>query len=503
MLKTQITDGLGRGYKAEVMEDKSLRTTVCGLRDEVGNYVTIDTDGYIRQKGFGSVKFAELFETNTMDTVNRWTENIAGAATKAIANSILTLTTTAGATDSITETSIQKITPVASQSRTRIAMSVNLGFINPNNNIREFGTLDSGNGFFFRVNNLGAFVVASNAGVEVSVRVENHLDNRFHLYEIVRSGLTSADFFINSEYVQSLKTAGDVPITGGKYDIIHLRNYNTAASTANTLKVSSCAIIDTTSQSVILAGKDSTGSIKDVQVDTTGRLVTTGPISQGVTNVLNWDLASRAPLAATIWERVLTYTIPTNQTFNLIQFQSAAGNTTQISRCVKQITFGSFNVSTNVFTDGSAFAPTGNEFSSRLYALVSTVLSATPTNVTVTYTNQDGTVGRTTSALTIPASAPATTMYEFILQTGDFGVRDVTAVSDTASPTGIISIIGIDELSYHRNKTADVVFESIAGGSAIVVNSGIGGIIGLDFQATNTNVARLMKALYTLYPTSI
>jgi hypothetical protein len=105
--------------------------------------------------------------------------------------------------------------------------------------------------------------------------------------------------------------------------------------------------------------------------------------------------------------------------------------------------------SCNVFTDGSAAA--AGVFYSRLLAVVQTVLSATPTNITVTYTDQDGNTGHATSALTIPASAPVGNVFEFVLantagQMKDVGVTDVTAVVDTAAPTGVVEIWGFNPL---------------------------------------------------------
>jgi hypothetical protein len=110
---------------------------------------------------------------------------------------------------------------------------------------------------------------------------------------------------------------------------------------------------------------------------------------------------------------------------------------------------GSFDVSSNVFTEGGSVA--SPEHYSRLFAVVTTALSAAATNVTVTYTNEAGTLGRTTAALTIPASAPVGNCFEFTLQatTGqmrDNGVKDVTAISDTAAPTGVIEIWGVNPL---------------------------------------------------------
>lgn len=110
---------------------------------------------------------------------------------------------------------------------------------------------------------------------------------------------------------------------------------------------------------------------------------------------------------------------------------------------------GSFNVSTNVFTDGASVASPRHY--DRMIAIVTTDMSAVVNTVTVTYTNELGVAGKTTAALSIPASSPVGTMFEFMLAvtTGvmkDGGVRDVTAVADTAAPTGVLEIWGLNTI---------------------------------------------------------
>lgn len=121
---------------------------------------------------------------------------------------------------------------------------------------------------------------------------------------------------------------------------------------------------------------------------------------------------------------------------------------------------GSFNVSTNAFTDDQSVA-SPHHFG-RLFAIVITAMSAVANTVTVTYTNEEGTTGRTTVALSIPASAPVGNAFEFQLaattgQMRDEGVRDVTAVSDSAAPTGVIEIWGVNCL--HDAQGAANAFE--------------------------------------------
>lgn len=141
-----------------------------------------------------------------------------------------------------------------------------------------------------------------------------------------------------------------------------------------------------------------------------------------------WYVKRRqAPIGGLTWRPLSAHSVVTT-----------AGSQTFIGIC---LSMGTFNTSTNVFTDGSA--GTSSVWYSRLFAVVNTALSAASTNVTVTYTDQNNNTGHTTSALTIAASAPVGNAFEFVLaattgQERDSGIRDITAVSDSANPTGVI-----------------------------------------------------------------
>lgn len=67
---------------------------------------------------------------------------------------------------------------------------------------------------------------------------------------------------------------------------------------------------------------------------------------------------------------------------------------------------------------------------------VYTATGSTATTVTASYTNQDGTSGRTTQVVVWPASAPVGRRYILPLQDGDTGVRSVESVTFAGSTTG-------------------------------------------------------------------
>jgi hypothetical protein len=124
------------------------------------------------------------------------------------------------------------------------------------------------------------------------------------------------------------------------------------------------------------------------------------------------------------------------------------------------LSMGSFNVSTNAFTDGSSVAAPRSF--GRLIGCVTTVMSATATTITVTYTDDQGNTGNTTTGVAFAASSPVGNCYDFPLATTtgqmrDNGVRDVTAVSDTAAPTGVVELFGFNTTLDARAPTANVI----------------------------------------------
>lgn len=123
------------------------------------------------------------------------------------------------------------------------------------------------------------------------------------------------------------------------------------------------------------------------------------------------------------------------------------------------INLGFLDLSTNVFSTGSTVS-SGKSYS-RLIGVVGTAMSALADNLTVTYTNQNGTTGRTTGALTFAASSAAGDMYEFVLATDtgqalDPGVIAVTNMTDSAAPTGTVTVYGFNPI-FESNGVANTL----------------------------------------------
>lgn len=94
-------------------------------------------------------------------------------------------------------------------------------------------------------------------------------------------------------------------------------------------------------------------------------------------------------------------------------------------------------------TVGGATVNRGDDHvGTQLFLECYSALGATASNVTVSYTNQAGTSGRTTVSQAMIASLPASTLVPLTLQSGDTGVQAVASVTLSAS-TGTAGNFGV------------------------------------------------------------
>ncbi len=89
---------------------------------------------------------------------------------------------------------------------------------------------------------------------------------------------------------------------------------------------------------------------------------------------------------------------------------------------------------------------------------INTALNATPTTITITYTDQAGNTGNTGTCV-IPASAIASRMFPFILAAGDSGIRSIEDVAGSAAPTGTFNIVLMRTLTTIPLNTASMFFQ--------------------------------------------
>lgn len=144
----------------------------------------------------------------------------------------------------------------------------------------------------------------------------------------------------------------------------------------------------------------------------------------------------------------ITSFIPT-----MVSYASSTASSAML--VARLVDMGSLNLSTNVFTDGSAmptrtYLGTSRPMVSSVILEVTTVLNATPGSITVTYVDQDGNTAEAGSAMALAASAPVNSVGWYILNSGDVGVRDITlmAQSGGTSPTGVVKAWGVIPISF-------------------------------------------------------
>lgn len=156
------------------------------------------------------------------------------------------------------------------------------------------------------------------------------------------------------------------------------------------------------------------------------------------------------------FSKVLPNPLPTGVTNYFV----TAFNTTEASNATallaKIVNLGSIDISgaSGTFTDGSAM-PTVTELgvsrvtSSAVIAEVTTALNSAPGSISITYVDQDGNAAEATTAQALGASAVVKSCGMINLNSGDVGVRDITASSRSGgtTPTGVLRFLGIIPVS--------------------------------------------------------
>jgi hypothetical protein len=246
----------------------------------------------------------------------------------------------------------------------------------------------------------------------------------------------------------ALETGGNLAAMKTATDSIK-SNTDTLVNDSNTIKATLTNIDAGTPAALGQTTKSASMPVtlaSDQTVPIFGTVTSNPPLRSSVSISVN---ESAAATTAATWYKKRLYQVPSGSTFWPSRTKSVvttAGSRTFIGTGV---VMGSLNVGTNAFTD--ALAVSSPRFFSRMFGCVTTVLSATPDNITVTYTDNLGNTSHSTAAATFPASAPVGDCFEFTLaattgQMRDTGFIDVTNITDSAATTGIIEIIGMNAL---------------------------------------------------------
>lgn len=244
---------------------------------------------------------------------------------------------------------------------------------------------------------------------------------------------------------------------------------------------------------VSISGVDTNGFKRHFLTDENGKLFTVNPATTSVLNIpVQIGIGN---LFSTVnngeWQEILEYTVPNGYDLSCVLFDATSGVANEEARVIFKQILGSYNTATNTFTDGESL--TAPRFDNKMFIYVTTQIGSGANDIiTITYTNQDGIEGRT-ATVTIPKNSLVGTRIEITLQTGDYGIRDVTNVTHTQTDqAGEFNIEGILSLFYLGLTSSNVMYStSIPPIGAITVAQGEK--LYLQFRANSlvTNSRRL------------
>ena len=182
----------------------------------------------------------------------------------------------------------------------------------------------------------------------------------------------------------------------------------------------------------------------------------------------------------------------------------------------KEVLLGTLTVSGNSYADGSAM-PTGVEdpgnrtgtltsAASFCVAYVSVAMTATTPTLTVNYTNQGGTTGRSgTMVFGTNSLADSTFLFTPHLQSGDTGIRDLSAsgpngLSISTGTGGTIKFYGLIPLMYGVGPLATACVSStpdIFSGQNVIPRLLGGDILSVYSTLTTVSISALCSMILT------
>ena len=203
---------------------------------------------------------------------------------------------------------------------------------------------------------------------------------------------------------------------------------------------------------------------------------------------------SEGALVANAYKRVATYTVPIGYIGYLIKFVSFQ-NEVASSRVVAETNLGTHNNNTNIFTAGTPYVDP--QWASVIQAEVTTAFAAGSGNVvlTVGYTNENGTAGRT-GTITIPKGSVIGSRWDLVLQAGDLGLRSIQTVSGTPTQVGVVKILGLVQLGLHQDQSTTAQTETLYAPGAITFPAGT--VIGIEYAGGTVSKQRILNALIQL-----
>ena len=450
------------------------------------------------------VQFSEGWDALLgVDYSNVWSRSVTGSGASAVQDGgILQLTVSSAAVDSVDLKSLAGYKNSDVSAMESFRAWVNFTTATHVNLLREFGAYNQSgsDGFGIQVSGAQASVVVRRASVGYKTNIPSLSDTAWHLLEIKVQNGTSVVVLVDKGIVYSSKAVSGLLVNDKSFSP-EIRMVNSGALTStSSFFCAHISVADEAGAGGVLskaAAVDDTGISRLFMSDTAGRMISADPSIQGILNTLEYPFTSTAPIAANMWTKALSYSIPAGFYMQLRQFDSASSVANYPSRIVSDMYMGQYNANTNAFSQGNFFDSTIGQYRSSLEAEVTTVFVGTCTLI-ITYTNQSNSGGRvgTVNISTVPIVGAK---FPMTLQAGDFGIKAITNVSRSRTTTGVVSLRGITELAYNYNASANSTEKNSFDGDGLYIPVGVTGTINLEFTASSLAVAtRRLRALYSL-----
>ena len=238
------------------------------------------------------------------------------------------------------------------------------------------------------------------------------------------------------------------------------------------------------------------GSKERLDVQVKGSVSITGGGVDSIPIQIRYQKAFSA-VNANEWQEVASYIVPTGYSFNVSSFRCYSETAGETARVFLEKTAGTFVCSTNTFTDGLAF--TTPQFGAGLYIYVTTAIGAALNDtITITYTNEVGTTGRTCT-IVIPKNSPIGTAIEGAREGSDLGVRDITNI--THSATGQAGAFKVDlHLSVFSMlmTSSGVMYQGVSISGNPIVFQPLETLVMSVLAGTKTSYVRYMSMFGTL-----
>jgi len=203
---------------------------------------------------------------------------------------------------------------------------------------------------------------------------------------------------------------------------------------------------------------------------------------------------SEGAVVANVYKRIATYTVPAAYNGYLIKYVSFQGEAAT-SRVVAETNMGSHNDNTNVFTAGAIY--TQPQWAPLVQAEVTTAFASGSGNVvlTVGYTNELGTAGRS-GTITIPKGSALLSRWDLVLQGTDLGVTSIQSVTGTPAQVGVAKLLGFIQLAVHQDQSTTTQTETLYAPGAITFPPLT--VLGLEYAGGTVAKARFLDALIQL-----